>query len=125
MAELNEQQTHLASLLKQREEIVSEINELTAKAESKKELLLRTLGAVEYLQQVGVKLPEPEEAKMTDETPEVEGEVVVVDHHLEQLGGLLLLLLLFRAPLSSASLSAFGCHIVVGRPIHRLYGWLW
>ena len=79
MAELNEQQTHLASLLKQREEIVNEINELTAKAESKKELLLRTLGAVEYLQQVGVKLPEPEEAKMTEEaaeTPEVEGEVV-------------------------------------------------
>ena len=75
MAELNEQQTHLASLLKQREEIVNEINELTAKAESKKELLLRTLGAVEYLQQVGVKLPEPEEAKMTD-TPQVEGEVV-------------------------------------------------
>ena len=32
MAELNEQQTHLASLLKQREEIVNEINELTAKA---------------------------------------------------------------------------------------------
>ena len=79
MAELNEQQTHLASLLKQREEIVSEINELTAKAESKKELLLRTLGAVEYLQQVGVKLPQPEEAQMTEEaaeTPEVEGEVV-------------------------------------------------
>ena len=79
MAELNEQQTHLASLLKQREDIVGEINELTAKAESKKELLLRTLGAVEYLQQVGVKLPQPEEAKMTEETPEVpeiEGEVV-------------------------------------------------
>ena len=79
MAELNEQQTHLASLLKQREEIVGEINELTAKAESKKELLLRTLGAVEYLQQVGVKLPQPEEAQMTEdaaETPEVEGEVV-------------------------------------------------
>ena len=79
MAELNEQQTHLASLLKQREEIVNEINELTAKAESKKELLLRTLGAVEYLQQVGVKLPQPEEAQMTEEaaeTPEVEGEVV-------------------------------------------------
>ena len=36
MAELNEQQTHVASLLKQREEIVNEINELTAKAESKK-----------------------------------------------------------------------------------------
>ena len=83
MAELNEQQTHLASLLKQREEIVIEINELTAKAESKKELLLRTLGAVEYLQQVGVKLPEPEEAKMT-ETPEVEGEVVEGEGNLPE-----------------------------------------
>ena len=76
MAEMTEQQTHLASLLKQREDIVGEINELNEKITSKKELLLRTLGALEYLQQVGVKLPEPEEAKMTDETPEVEGEVV-------------------------------------------------
>ena len=79
MAELNEQQTHLASLLKQREEIVNEINDLTAKAASKKELLLRTLGAVEYLQQVGVNLPQPEEAQMAEETPEVEGEVVSED----------------------------------------------
>ena len=79
MAEMTEQQTHLASLLKQREDIVGEINDLNEKIASKKELLLRTLGALEYLQQVGVKLPEPEEAKMTEETPEVpeiEGEVV-------------------------------------------------
>ena len=75
MAELNEQQTHLASLLKQREEIVNEINELTAKAESKKELLLRTLGAVEYLQQVGVKLPEPEPTGDVDTTETTETEV--------------------------------------------------
>ena len=47
MAELNEQQTHLASLLKQREEIVSEINELTAKAESKK--YIKTLYHVEQV----------------------------------------------------------------------------
>ena len=71
MAEMTEQQTHLASLLKQREDIVGEINDLNEKIASKKELLLRTLGALEYLQQVGVKLPEPEEAKMTEETPEV------------------------------------------------------
>ena len=84
MAELNEQQTHLASLLKQREEIVNEINSLTARAESKKELLLRTLGAVEYLQQVGVKLPQPEEAQITDDTPEVEGEVVEGEEDLPE-----------------------------------------
>ena len=79
MAEMTEQQTHLASLLKQREDIVGEINDLNSQIAAKRELLLRTLGALEYLQQVGVKLPEPEEAKMTEETPEVpeiEGEVV-------------------------------------------------
>ena len=62
--------------MKQREDIVGEINDLNEKIASKKELLLRTLGALEYLQQVGVKLPEPEEAQMTEETPEIEGEVV-------------------------------------------------
>ena len=80
MAEMTEQQTHLASLLKQREDIVGEINDLNSQIASKRELLLRTLGALEYLQQVGVKLPEPEEAKMTEETPEVpEIEGVVVN----------------------------------------------
>ena len=48
MAEMTEQQTHLASLLKQREDIVGEINGLNEKIASKKELLLRTLGAVSY-----------------------------------------------------------------------------
>ena len=47
MAEMTEQQTHLASLLKQREDIVGEINDLNSKIASKRELLLRTLGALE------------------------------------------------------------------------------
>ena len=84
MAELTEQQTHLASLLKQREDIVNEINDLNSQVASKKELLLRTLGALEYLQQVGVKLPQPEEAQMTEDTPEVEGEVVNAEGDLPE-----------------------------------------
>ena len=79
MAEMTEQQTHLASLLKQREDIVGEINDLNSQIASKRELLLRTLGALEYLQQIGVKLPEPEAAPAEGEaptTPPVEGEVV-------------------------------------------------
>ena len=84
MAELTEQQTHLASLLKQREDIVNEINDLNGQVASKKELLLRTLGALEYLQQVGVKLPQPEEAQMTEDTPEVEGEVVNAEGDLPE-----------------------------------------
>ena len=73
MAEMTEQQTHLASLLKQREDIVGEINDLNSQIASKRELLLRTLGALEYLQQIGIELPKEEE---TRETPEIEGEVV-------------------------------------------------
>ena len=73
MAEMTEQQTHLASLLKQREDIVGEINDLNSQIASKRELLLRTLGALEYLQQIGIELPKEEE---TTETPEIEGEVV-------------------------------------------------
>ena len=67
---MTEQQSHLASLLKQREDILNEINDLNSQAATKKELLLRTLGALEYLQQIGIKLPEAEE------TPTITGEVV-------------------------------------------------
>ena len=70
MAELTEQQQHLSSLLEQRATLVGEINELNGQAAAKRELVLRSLGAIEYLQQVGVTLPEPEA-----EAAPVEGEV--------------------------------------------------
>ena len=69
MAELTEQQQHLSSLLEQRAGLVAEINELNSQAAAKRELVLRSLGAIEYLQQIGVTLPEPEAAP-------AEGEVV-------------------------------------------------
>ena len=84
MAEMTEQQTHLASLLKQREDIVGEINDLNSQIASKRELLLRTLGALEYLQQIGVKLPETEESLPEPEAPVVEGETVVGDAPLPE-----------------------------------------
>jgi len=62
MAELTEQQQHLSSLLEQRAGLVAEINELNSTAAAKRELVLRSLGAIEYLQQIGVTLPEPEAA---------------------------------------------------------------
>ncbi len=55
---MTEQQNHLRELLKQAEEIKVEINNLNAQAQSKKDLLLRALGAIEYLQQIGVTLEE-------------------------------------------------------------------
>ena len=72
MAELTEQQSHLKNLLEQRAGLIAEINELNSQAAAKRELVLRSLGAIEYLQQIGVELPAPEEAPAP-----VEGEVPV------------------------------------------------
>ena len=58
MAELSEQQGHLSSILQQQKELANEINQLNAQLQSKKELFQKTQGVVEYLQTIGVKLPE-------------------------------------------------------------------
>ena len=60
MAELSEQQGHLQSILNQQKELANEINQLQGQLQSKKELFQKTLGVVEYLNTIGVKLPEPE-----------------------------------------------------------------
>ena len=74
---MTEQQTHLASLLKQRQTLIDEISELINQASQKRELVLRALGAIEYLQQIGVTIPEEgEEAPAAEEAPAVEPEVV-------------------------------------------------
>ena len=77
---MSEQQDHLTNLLKQRQDLIDEINGLQNQAASKRELLLRASGAIEYLQQIGVTLPEPEAAPAEGEAPAappaVEGEVV-------------------------------------------------
>ena len=74
---MSEQQDHLSNLLAQRQTLVSEINDLNSKAAAKRELLLRVAGAIEYLQQIGVTLPEPEpEAVPEGEVPTPETEVV-------------------------------------------------
>ena len=71
MAELSEQQGHLQSILSQQQELANEINQLNAQLNSKKELFQKTQGVVEYLQTIGVKLPEPEKP-----TPVANTEVV-------------------------------------------------
>ena len=60
MAELTEQQGHLQSILSQQKDLANEINQLNGQLQSKKELFQKTQGVVEYLQTIGVKLPEPE-----------------------------------------------------------------
>ena len=68
MAELSEQQGHLQSILSQQRELANEINQLNAQLTSKKELFNKTQGVVEYLQTIGVKLPEPEPETKTATT---------------------------------------------------------
>ena len=58
--QLSEQQGHLASILSQQKELANEINQLNPQLTSKKELFNKTQGVVEYLQTIGVTLPEPE-----------------------------------------------------------------
>ena len=71
MADLSEQQNHLTSILSQQRELANEINMLQGQLNQKKELFNKTQGVVEYLQTIGVTLPEPEAS-----TPEAKTEVL-------------------------------------------------
>ena len=71
---MSEQQDHLANLLQQRQTLIDEINGLQQQAAEKRELLLRASGAIEYLTQIGVKLPE--QSAETPAEPVAETEVV-------------------------------------------------
>ena len=62
MAELTEQQKHLQSVLEQQQTLIAEINTLEAQVRSKREMAVKLQGIAEYLNGIGVKLPEAEEA---------------------------------------------------------------
>ena len=64
-----DQQNHLKSVVEQSQTLIGEINQLEAAAKSKREMLLKLQGIVEYLQQTGVELPKEEETETTAEAP--------------------------------------------------------
>ena len=75
---MTEQQQHLASLLNQRKELSDQLDAIETNKESTKNLLLKVLGAIEYLNQIGVTLPEPEvteEVELEEVAEEVAEEV--------------------------------------------------
>jgi len=72
---MTEQQQHLASLLEQRQTLATEISDLNAQAAAKRELALRASGAIEYLQQIGVTVPEEAASPAEGEAAPEEGEV--------------------------------------------------
>ena len=75
---MNEQQNHLSQLLEQRNKLTSDLETLGNQSTRTREILLKTQGAIEYLEAVGVTLPEPEvteeaEPEITEEEPAEEG----------------------------------------------------
>ena len=70
MAEVPDHSTHLKSLVDQQVALSREI-------ESKKNLLMKVTGAIEYLSEIGVTLPKEEET--TTEAPEATPEPEVVE----------------------------------------------
>ena len=71
--ELTDHQTHLKSVTDQAQGLVNEINQLEGQAKSKREMLLKLQGIIEYLQQTGVELPKetpaPPEPPVSEEEP--------------------------------------------------------
>jgi Tfp pilus assembly protein PilN len=70
---MNEQQNHLTQLIEQRSKLASDLDNLGNQSTRTRELFLKTQGAIEYLEAVGVTLPEPE---VTEEVEEKEIEEV-------------------------------------------------
>ena len=71
---LSEQQNHLQQVVEQQKTLVAEIQALNAQVENKKNMATKLQGIAEYLDGLGVKLPEPEE-----ESAEAEAEAVTPD----------------------------------------------
>ena len=57
---MNEQQEHLSQLIEQRNNLSTQLENIQGQSARTREVLLKALGAIEYLEAVGVTLPEPE-----------------------------------------------------------------
>ena len=72
---LTEQQNHLQQVVDQQKNLVAEIQSLNAQVEQKRNMATKLQGIAEYLDGLGVKLPEPE-AEEGDAPAAAETEVV-------------------------------------------------
>lgn len=68
---MNEQQEHLSQLIEQRNNLSTQLENIQGQSARTREVLLKTLGAIEYLEAVGVVLPEPEVTEEAEAGPEV------------------------------------------------------
>ncbi len=60
---MTDQQNHLTQLLEQRSKLSTDLETLGTQSTRTRELFFKTQGAIEYLEAVGVTLPEPEVAE--------------------------------------------------------------
>jgi hypothetical protein len=66
---MTEQQEHLTNLLQQRQALQTELDQLQETTSGKRELFWKVQGAIEYLAQTGVTLPEPAPEEAVEEEP--------------------------------------------------------
>jgi len=66
---MTEQQEHLTNLLQQRQALQTELDQLQETTSGKRELFWKVQGAIEYLAQTGVTLPEPAPEESVEEAP--------------------------------------------------------
>ena len=74
---MTEQQQHLQSAIQQQNTLLNEIQKLQGEIDSKRQLAVKAQGIIEYLDQIGVKLPEPDTAE--DTTEEAPAQTAVAD----------------------------------------------
>ena len=74
---MTEQQKHLQSVIQQGQELAEAINQLNAQINDKRAMLTKLQGVAEYLNQIGVKLPE--EGAEEAAAPEVVAPTEVVE----------------------------------------------
>ena len=73
---LTEQQNHLKQVVEQQKNLVAEIQSLSTQIENKRNMATKLQGIAEYLDGLGVKLPEPEAAEEGEAPAAAETEVV-------------------------------------------------
>ena len=64
---MTDQQNHLTQLIEQRDNLASDLEKLGSQSTRTRELFLKTQGAIEYLQAVGVTLPDSEVTEEAEE----------------------------------------------------------
>ena len=77
---MTEQQQHLQSAIQQQNVLLNEIQKLQTEIDNKRQLAVKAQGIIEYLDQIGVKLPEAEtETAETEAAPESTDAQVVTE----------------------------------------------